>query len=86
MFHHEGPLVSWSLMPCGVVCSLHVQVSRQEMIVRAVEQISERHDFARGFVVAGHSFGSICAAWLCKALPQRVKQMVLIDPVCLLLW
>lgn len=35
--------------------------------------------------VAGHSFGSIVAGWAAAAFPQHVQQLILIDPVCLLL-
>jgi len=40
----------------------------------------------QGVVVVGHSFGSIIATWLITHRPNLVSQLVLIDPVCLLLF
>jgi len=64
---------------------LNFRVSRRDILIRAVREIADRHEFHHGMVVVGHSFGSICAGWVERAMSERIKQVVLIDPVCLLL-
>lgn len=68
-----------------ITTNLHFEATSHDIIVKAVERICQKHNF-QDIVVAGHSFGSICAKNVAAALPHRVKQLVLIDPVCLLLF
>lgn len=63
---------------------LNFKAKRIEDMVAAVEAICHRHRISE-FSVAGHSFGSLCASWITKHLPDMVRQVILIDPVCVLL-
>ena len=36
-------------------------------------------------MLMGHSFGSVLCTWVVRAMPERVGQLVLLDPVSLLL-
>lgn len=45
-----------------------------------VRHILRRHGI-RHCVVGGHSYGSIWAGWIIRALREEVKQAVLLDPV-----
>lgn len=68
-----------------ITTTLSFEASRWNVMVQAVEEVMQRHGI-QGMCVSGHSFGSIVAGWMAKALHDKVKQLVLIDPVCLLLW
>jgi len=37
-------------------------------------------------IFAGHSFGSICVSWMLKHRRERVASVLLLDPVCFLLY
>ncbi len=56
-------------------------ISREE-IVEAVETLCKRHSLKK-VCVAGHSYGSITAGYVARDLPERVCQVVLMDPVAL---
>lgn len=45
-----------------------------------VRHILRRHGI-RHCLVGGHSYGSIWAGWIIRALRKEVKQAVLLDPV-----
>jgi len=75
----------------------HISMSLDSLIpltrvqtLAAIDAIISEEDhhgeLTQGAVVAGHSFGSIIATWLVMHRPDLVSQIVLIDPVCLLLF
>jgi len=53
-------------------------------VTEAMKSICARHHI-RHFTVAGHSYGTIWAGWVLRAMPKKVMQAVLLDPVCILL-
>jgi pimeloyl-ACP methyl ester carboxylesterase len=67
-----------------IAMCLNFQAKRLGDMVKTVEIITRRHRMSH-FAVAGHSFGSLCAAWVVKHLKGAVRQLILLDPVCLLL-
>ena len=67
-----------------IAMCLNFKAKRLGDMVKTVEIIAKRHRMPH-FAVAGHSFGSLCAAWVTKHLKQNVRQLILLDPVSLLL-
>lgn len=57
--------------------------SRTE-VLRELGEICERHQVTKA-IIAGHSFGSVKVSWLVAHRPDLVAQIVLLDPVCILL-
>lgn len=45
-----------------------------------VRHILQRHGI-RHCAVGGHSYGTIWAGWIVRALREQVKQAILLDPV-----
>jgi len=64
--------------------SLSLRVPSRKETVSAVKRALARHRVERA-CVCGHSFGTICAAWMVQETPSLVAQLVLLDPVCFLL-
>ena len=60
------------------------QITTSAQVVGAVGTMLHTHGHDKVTLV-GHSFGSIHAAWVIKAMPDAVLGTVLLDPVCLLL-
>ena len=56
----------------------------REATVANLRRAMNRHGIAKA-CVAGHSYGTFCAAWMVQAAPDLVAQLVLLDPMCLLL-
>ena len=52
----------------------------QEEVVTDVRGILRRHGI-RHCAVGGHSYGTIWAGWIIRALREEVKQAILLDPV-----
>ncbi|CAM9685755.1 unnamed protein product, partial [Laminaria digitata] len=73
----------------SITMSLHLlrghRPPSEKQLVESVEGIMERHGLSRA-AFFGHSFGSIAVAWMARRRPQLVSQVVLLDPVCLLLF
>lgn len=67
-----------------IVTQLSFEAPDRIETVQSLAEIFALHSISK-CAVAGHSFGSIIAGWAATAFPQHVKQLVLIDPVCLLL-
>ena len=67
-----------------IAMCLNFKAKRLGDMVKTVEIIAKRHRMPH-FAVAGHSFGSLCAAWVTKHLKHNVRQLILLDPVSLLL-
>ena len=57
----------------------------KEEVLSLVRGITAQHDIDH-FCVAAHSYGCIWAGWVMQGLQERVKQAVLLEPVCLLLF
>eukprot|EP00591_Stephanopyxis_turris_P017346 CAMPEP_0195536784 /NCGR_PEP_ID=MMETSP0794_2-20130614/46714_1 /TAXON_ID=515487 /ORGANISM="Stephanopyxis turris, Strain CCMP 815" /LENGTH=186 /DNA_ID=CAMNT_0040670309 /DNA_START=390 /DNA_END=950 /DNA_ORIENTATION=+ len=54
--------------------------------VKGVIEAVDTHDGSdTHFVLCGHSFGSCQVTWMLHAAPSRIKQIVLLDPVALML-
>lgn len=60
------------------------QAKSEAEVTTAVKSICSKHHIQH-FVVAGHSYGTIWAGWVLRAMREEVKQAVLLDPVCILL-
>jgi len=60
------------------------QAKSEDEVTIAVKAICSKHHIQH-FVVAGHSYGTIWAGWVLRAMRKEVKQAVLLDPVCILL-
>lgn len=67
-----------------IVTQLSFEAPDRTETVESLAEILCLHSIAH-CAVAGHSFGSIVAGWAAAAFPSQVQQLVLIDPVCLLL-
>lgn len=68
-----------------IAMSLEAFQAKSELeVTQAVRAICLKHHIQH-FVVAGHSYGTIWAGWVLRAMRQEVKQAVLLDPVCILL-
>jgi len=67
-----------------IVTQLSFEAPDRTETVESLAEILSLHSIAH-CAVAGHSFGSIVAGWAAAAFPSQVRQLVLIDPVCLLL-
>jgi len=78
------PVFLIDLEPCFIK-SLCFRMPTPQVFCDGVMAILERHGSSSCFSLIGHSFGSITAAWMLKAYPQRVVHLTLLDPVCLLL-
>mmetsp|Transcript_19379 Transcript_19379/g.44843 ORF Transcript_19379/g.44843 Transcript_19379/m.44843 type:complete len:487 (+) Transcript_19379:164-1624(+) len=63
---------------------LDMRPPSREQTLRDIRAAFRRHGFTRA-CVAGHSYGSVCAGWMAADTPELVAQLVLLDPVCLLL-
>jgi hypothetical protein len=57
-----------------IAMCLNFKSKRVGDLVKTVEFISKRHRMPH-FAVAGHSFGSLCAAWITKHRPQQVPRL-----------
>mmetsp|Transcript_27254 Transcript_27254/g.34055 ORF Transcript_27254/g.34055 Transcript_27254/m.34055 type:complete len:460 (+) Transcript_27254:117-1496(+) len=68
-----------------VAPSLQFENLGYQELPKKTQQILQRHG-AKKCCVVGHSFGTVCAGWLIKYLPNVVGQAVFLDPVCFLLW
>ncbi|KAM3576717.1 hypothetical protein VYU27_001312 [Nannochloropsis oceanica] len=79
----KGRKVVLMEVPHIAMC-LNFKAKRLGDMVKTVEIIAKRHRMPH-FAVAGHSFGSLCAAWVTKHLKHNVRQLILLDPVSLLL-
>lgn len=51
----------------------------------AIGGIVQQHSESGTVLVAGHSYGSVPAAWMCLEMPQSVANLILLDPVSVLL-
>lgn len=60
------------------------QAKSEKEVTTAVKAICSKHQIQH-FMVAGHSYGTIWAGWVLRAMREEVKQAVLLDPVCILL-
>lgn len=67
-----------------IITQLSFEAPDRAETVESLAEILSLHSIAH-CAVAGHSFGSIVAGWAVAAFPSQVQQLVLIDPVCLLL-
>ncbi len=67
-----------------IVTQLSFEAPDLTETVESLAEILALHQITR-CSVAGHSFGSIVAGWAAAAFPEQVQQLVLVDPVCLLL-
>ena len=67
-----------------IITQLSFEAPDRTDTVESLAEIFSLHSIAH-CAVAGHSFGSIVAGWAAAAFPSQVQQLVLIDPVCLLL-
>lgn len=56
-----------------------------KIYANAVQAILQRHHITQQVTIVGHSFGSMTTSWFIKYFPERVKHVILIDPVALLL-
>jgi len=56
-----------------------------KIYANAVEAIFQHHNITQQVTIVGHSFGSMTTSWFMKYFPERVKHVILIDPVALLL-
>ncbi|RUS25207.1 hypothetical protein BC938DRAFT_472484 [Jimgerdemannia flammicorona] len=54
--------------------------------VAAISSAFTRHGLVAPATWCGHSLGTIVAGWTRKHRPDLVRNMVLIDPVCFMLW
>ena len=66
-----------------VTTTLNFTPHQHSIMVYAVEHILDRHHIKEAAVM-GHSFGSICAKVIACS-NENIKQLILVDPVCLLL-
>jgi pimeloyl-ACP methyl ester carboxylesterase len=56
-----------------------------KIYANAVEAILQHHHITQQVTIVGHSFGSMTTSWFVKYFPERVKHVILVDPVALLL-
>lgn len=63
---------------------LQMKPLSRDQFIATVTAVLHKHGIARA-CVAGHSFGSICAGWVVQERPELVAQLVLLDPVSLML-
>ena len=67
-----------------VAMALDFRPPAREELVADVLKILHRHRIASA-TFAGHSLGSVPVTWMAALAPQAVGQVLLLDPVCLLL-
>ncbi|KAJ9077826.1 hypothetical protein DSO57_1012864 [Entomophthora muscae] len=77
------PVILLELPNVGV--SLSGAVPSMDQTLCAVDSILKSHSFSQCTFV-GHSYGTLIAAWIAKHRPNLVARLVLIDPVCFLVW
>jgi pimeloyl-ACP methyl ester carboxylesterase len=63
---------------------LNMTPPSRESLIKSVLRACKRHGVKKA-CVCGHSYGSFCAAWMVQSAPEVVGQLVLLDPMCLLL-
>ncbi|EGF98379.1 uncharacterized protein MELLADRAFT_123536 [Melampsora larici-populina 98AG31] len=67
--------------------SRHLQSpSKPEMMLDMTEALRQQNFDQTGFELLGHSNGTMIAAWLINSMPNLIKRVCLIDPVCFCLW
>lgn len=74
-------LVEMPWVGMGIGC---LSPPSREETVRAVKRALRRHGVERA-CIAGHSYGTFCAAWMVHDAKEIVAQLVLLDPMCMLL-
>lgn len=63
--------------------SRHLQSpSKPEMMLDMTEALRQQNFDQTGFELLGHSNGTLIAAWLISSMPNLIKRVCLIDPVC----
>ena len=70
-------------VPC-ISTRLVSEITSRKNVVGAVGTMLHTHGHKRATLV-GHSFGTIHAAWVLRAMPEAVLGSVLLDPVCMML-
>lgn len=60
--------------------------SKPEMMLDMTEALHQQNFAQTGFELLGHSNGTMIAAWLISSMPNMIKRVCLIDPVCFCLW
>ncbi|KAH9820631.1 hypothetical protein DFH28DRAFT_884078 [Melampsora americana] len=56
--------------------------SKPEMMLDMTEALHQQNFAQTGFELLGHSNGTMIAAWLISSMPNLIKRVCLIDPVC----
>lgn len=89
----NNPILLFENLP--ITCSLVFDILNEEETVQCVDKVLSRHKFdsqekkghGNKFILCGHSFGTFQLTWLVKslALKDRIKKIVLLDPVSILL-
>ncbi|KAL1923426.1 uncharacterized protein VTP21DRAFT_8406 [Calcarisporiella thermophila] len=51
----------------------------------AIDHLFKQHQITKATWI-GHSFGTIIAGWVAKRRPKYIEQLLLIDPICFMLW
>jgi pimeloyl-ACP methyl ester carboxylesterase len=64
--------------------SLQFQMPTPQKFADNIARILDRHHIDRVSLV-GHSFGTMTAGWVLRALPERISHLTLLDPVSMLL-
>ena len=70
--------------PISCTCSFHA-LTEDETVKGVEEAINQHLNKNTKIIISGHSFGSCQMTWLLHAMPQRIKHMLLIDPVSILI-
>ncbi|KAI0237341.1 hypothetical protein L0F63_007484, partial [Massospora cicadina] len=65
--------------------ALSGQVPTMAQTLSSVDAILKLHKLTQCTFMA-HSYGTIVTAWIVKERPQLISRLVLIDPVCFLVW
>jgi len=68
-----------------IAMSLDFDVPSPESFLENVRLLLKRFSPNGAACVVGHSYGSVPAAWMCHQMPEAVQELLLLDPVSMLL-
>ncbi|KAG0149050.1 hypothetical protein CROQUDRAFT_40478 [Cronartium quercuum f. sp. fusiforme G11] len=69
----------------GFFDSQHLNPPSKEEMIDDIKEVLHKEKFNNiqtGIEIFGHSNGTIVAAWIIKSIPELIKRVCLVDPVC----
>lgn len=78
------PIILFEFSP--IMYNISFNVPSEEEFVEGVREALDLHFSSNlTFTFCGHSFGTLQLTWLIHAMPKRINQLILLDPVSILM-